>query len=221
MSTETWEAVRTIDLTGFEVEARDGAIGRVDGATSEVDVSYIVVDAALQRVLLPAGFVTDVDPKTRTVTLSCTMAEVRGAPRFEGQQGLAASYETALADHYGESETTDDVAEPTKQELYAEAQRLQVEGRSRMSKRELAEAIERAQGRGSGQDDAETASPIEVQAFLEGIAYPASKQDLLNSVRGRQANETVRTTIERLPDRRFDDPTDISRAIGEIYRPAG
>jgi hypothetical protein len=212
MSTETWEAIQTIDLTGFDVAARDGAIGRVDGATNEVDASYIVVDAALQRVLLPAGLITGVDPKARTVTLSCSMAEVRGAPRFDGQQGF-----TALDRQPVETEAAPRAGEPTKQELYEDARRFGVEGRSRMSKHELVEAIERAQGRGSGQDDPETASPIEVQAFLEGIDYPASKQTLLNSVRRRQPSEQVRTTIERLPDRRFEDPTDVSRAIGEIY----
>ena len=88
----------TTDLTGFEVEAGGETVGRIHNATNEVDVSFIVVDAALQRVLLPAGFISDVDAGHRKVTLSCTAAEVRGAPRFDEQHGLAAPASTELVD---------------------------------------------------------------------------------------------------------------------------
>src|SRR5688500_12632279 len=145
--------MRTTDLTGYDVEAGDEAVGRVHPATNEVDVSFIVVDAALQRVLLPAGFITEVDEKQRKVVLSCTAAEVRGAPRFaEQQQTLTA--EPVAAE-------PEDTADPTKDELYAEAGRLGVPGRSTMTKDELGDELGRLQ--------TEKASPIHVQAFLDGI----------------------------------------------------
>ena len=34
----------SVNLVGYEVEAADGGIGKVDGATNEVGSSYIVVD---------------------------------------------------------------------------------------------------------------------------------------------------------------------------------
>ena len=191
-----------IDLTGFEVAARDAPVGRVHAATSEVAESFIVVDAALQRVLLPAGLISEVDPDRQRVTLSCTAAEVRGAPRYDEQQSRVdtASEPTAVP--------PDEPAEPTRDELYAEAGRLAVTGRSTMTKEELGEELERLR--------TEKASPIQVQAFLDDIQYPAGKDDLLAEAEKHRAGAEVRATLERLPDRRFEGPTDVSRAIGEL-----
>jgi Protein of unknown function (DUF2795) len=192
-----------IDLTGFDVEAGGEQVGRVHPATSEVDETYIVVDAALQPVLLPAGLITAVDEKRRTVVLSCSAEEVRGAPRFEQQQpdlGPATEAEVVAE--------LEELPEPTRDELYTEAGRLGVPGRSTMTKDELGDELERLQ--------AAKASPVQVQAFLDGLDYPADKNDLLREVEMHRAGPEVRATIERLPDRRFEDPTDVSRAIGEL-----
>ena len=35
---------RGVDLIGFEIEATDGGIGKVDEATYDVSESYVVVD---------------------------------------------------------------------------------------------------------------------------------------------------------------------------------
>src|SRR5215210_420771 len=194
--------VRDIDLTGFAVEARDEPVGRVHTATNEVDEGFIVVDAALQRVLLSVGLITGVDEDRRRVTLSCTAAEVRGAPKYSEQQRRI---ESELVD---DDATIDEPAEPTKDELYAEAGRLGVPGRSAMTTDELGDELERLQ--------TEKATPIQVQTFLDGVQYPLDKGDLLKEVEKHRAGADVRATIERLPDRRFEDPTDVSRAIGEL-----
>ena len=39
--------IASIDITGFEVEALDGGIGKVDEATYEVGSSYLVIDTAV------------------------------------------------------------------------------------------------------------------------------------------------------------------------------
>ena len=195
-----------IDLTGFEVAARDEPVGRVHVATNEVDVSYIVVDAALRRVLLPAGLITEVDADRRRVVLSCTAAEVRGAPRYDEQQApAAADSETGFVHHDAASE---EPIELTKEDLYAEAGRLGVPGRSSMTKDELVGELDRLQ--------TEKASPIQVQAFLDGVEYPVDRADLLEQAEKHRAGPDVKATLERLPDRRFEDPTDISRAIAEL-----
>lgn len=201
------EDARATDLTGFEVEAGGEAVGRVHGATNDVDTSFIVVDAALQRVLLPAGLISDVDARRRKVTLSCTAAEVRGAPRFDEQQEVAAIPSTEPLEEPVADEETDG-AEATKEEVYAEAGRLDVRGRSTMTKDELSDELDRLQ--------TEKASPIQVQAFLDGLRYPADKGALLKEAEASRATAEVRATLERLPDRNFEDPTDISRAIGEL-----
>jgi hypothetical protein len=197
------ETPRAVDLTGFEVQARDEPVGRVHAATSEVEESFIVVDAALQRVLLPAGLITEVDADRRRVVLSCTAAEVRGAPRYDEQQRRV----EAESDEAG-APADEEPAEPTKDELYAEAGRLGIAGRSTMRKDELEAELERLQ--------TEKASPIQVQAFLDDVRYPADKDDLLAEAEKHRAGADVRATLARLPDRPFENPTDVSRAIGEL-----
>ena len=59
-------------------------------------------------------------------------------------------------------------------------------------------------------------SPIEIQKFLKGVDYPASKSDLLKNVEREGAVEDVRATLERLPDEEFESPADVSEALGKI-----
>ncbi len=54
---------------------------------------------------------------------------------------------------------------------------------------------------------------IEVQRFLGGVDYPAGKNELLERARTSGATEDVVSALERLPDRQFDDPTDVSEAL--------
>ena len=109
--------------------------------------------------------------------------------------------------------------ERTKEDLYREARRLGIEGRSKMNKQQLAQAISRrggSQRAGGGGQRAEKAHPVSVQTFLEGVNYPTRKGDLLREAKSQRAGEEVRATIERLPDRRFGDPTEVSEAIGNL-----
>ena len=64
--TEIWtfrdETLAAIDLDGFEVRARDGAIGKVVPATAGGDGGYLVVDPGVamplrRQLLIPAGLV--------------------------------------------------------------------------------------------------------------------------------------------------------------------
>ena len=116
-------------------------------------------------------------------------------------------------------ETTPHREGRTRDELYAEARRLGIEGRSKMKKAELARAIEEhrasrdAAGGSSGRTTAR-ANPIEVQAFLEAVDYPTRKADLVREAERQGAPEEVRATLERIRDAKFDAPTDVSKAIG-------
>jgi len=103
---------------------------------------------------------------------------------------------------------------PTRDELYAEAKQLGIEGRSKMNKAELARAVERARGK-SG-DGRAKANPIEVQRFLEGVDYPTRKADLVREAQRQGADEAVRKTLERIRDEKFDSPADVSEAIGRL-----
>ena len=100
---------------------------------------------------------------------------------------------------------------PTKAELYDEARRLGIEGRSKMNKGQLARAVGRRRGRSQAR-----ANPFDVQAFLQGAGYPTGKNQLLREAESQGADREVRSTLRRLPDRRFDSPTEVSEAIGTL-----
>ena len=124
---------------------------------------------------------------------------------------------------------------PTKEELYAQAKRLNIEGRSKMNKTQLARAVGRKRGgsatartarRGQTQSSRSRrtqagrsrskATPVEVQAFLDGVSYPTRKGALLREAERSGARREVRTTLQRLPEQRFGNPTEVSEAIGKL-----
>src|SRR5688500_6517966 len=77
----------TTDITGFEVEAVDGSIGKIDEATYEVGSSYTVVDTVPwifgKKVMLPAGVIQRVDEAEERVFVNCTKDEIKSAPEFD------------------------------------------------------------------------------------------------------------------------------------------
>ena len=91
-----------------------------------------------------------------------------------------------------------------------------------MNKAALARAVGRARGRSSGGRRSEgrrtstRANPVEVQRFLEGVGYPVRKRELVEQAKNRRAKREVRDTLDRLPDRQFGSPTEVSKAIGRL-----
>jgi hypothetical protein len=115
MANELWtypETVGRLDLTGFEVEASNGSIGKVDEATHEVGESYLVVDTGLwifgQKVLLPAGVVERVDRDQEKVYVDRTKDEIEKAPEFDKDNYRGDEYRSAVGGYYGSSETEED-----------------------------------------------------------------------------------------------------------------
>ncbi|HZO34506.1 MAG TPA: hypothetical protein VFB17_05460 [Gaiellaceae bacterium] len=95
----------TVDLTGFKVEARDGSIGKVDEATNDAGGSFIVVDTGPwifgKRVVIPAGFITNIDLDSETIDLGLTKDEIKNAPEFDKDRYLDQSYRSELGEYYG------------------------------------------------------------------------------------------------------------------------
>ena len=60
------------------------------------------------------------------------------------------------------------------------------------------------------------ANPIDVQKHLSGVEYPASKEDLVSHARDGDAPEEVLDTLQALPDRDYDGPTEMTKAVGEL-----
>jgi hypothetical protein len=59
-----------------------------------------------------------------------------------------------------------------------------------------------------------TVNPIQVQKYLSGMNYPASKQDLIDEAKQEGADENLLSTLERIQDETFETPADVSQAIG-------
>ena len=110
-SMEMWTYRDTIttptDVTGYEVEAVDGGIGKVDEATNEVGGSYIVVDTGPwifgKKVLLPAGVIDRVDHSEETVWVSRSKDEIKNAPEFDEQTYRSSTYRDEVGSYYGRS----------------------------------------------------------------------------------------------------------------------
>lgn len=140
-----------LDLTGYEVEATDGPIGKIDMATRDVGASYIVVDTGIwkargSRVVIPAGVIER--QGSGKVFLNRSRSDIENAPPFDGKGGFDAPERAMLdsyyrAHFYAQEPWEEHAEEPpmrSRDELYDEAKELGIEGRSQMSKSQLEHA---------------------------------------------------------------------------------
>jgi hypothetical protein len=102
--TDAWSG---IDLTGFGVEAIDGAIGKIDEATYDIGSSYIVVDTGPwifgKKVLVPAGVIDRVDRDDEKVYVDRTKDEIKDAPEFDQDTYTSDDYRSSLGGYYSRS----------------------------------------------------------------------------------------------------------------------
>ena len=93
------------DITGFEVEAIDGSIGKIDEATYEVGSSYVVVDTGPwifgKKVMLPAGVIQRVDEAEKLVFVNRTKDEIKNAPELDQSMMSDDAYRGRLGSYYG------------------------------------------------------------------------------------------------------------------------
>ena len=98
----TWNQ---IDLTGYSVEALDGPIGKIDQASSDVGLGFVVVDTGPwifgKKVMLPAGVLRDIDADAQTVFVNRTKEQIRNAPEFDEGARHDTTYRDNLAGYYG------------------------------------------------------------------------------------------------------------------------
>lgn len=59
-------------------------------------------------------------------------------------------------------------------------------------------------------------SPTNLQRFLRGADYPASKDDLIQIARENDAPDEILDMLEDMPDVDFEGPTDVQEAMGEV-----
>ena len=57
------------------------------------------------------------------------------------------------------------------------------------------------------------ANPIQIQKYLKGVDYPATREQLIENARNLGADESVCASLEQLPDEDFQTPAEVSQAF--------
>ena len=97
--------VPTVDVSGFDVEATDGHVGKIDEASSEAGGAYLVVDTGFwifgKKRVIPARAVKQVNTETETVYVDMTKDEIKGAPDFHDQWRESEDQREPYEGYYG------------------------------------------------------------------------------------------------------------------------
>jgi hypothetical protein len=98
------DMARGTELVGFDIEATDGGIGKIDEATYDVGASYLVVDTGPwilgKKVMLPAGVIQRVDLDSQTVFVDRTKDEIKNSPEFDKDMYRDEAYRSRLGSYY-------------------------------------------------------------------------------------------------------------------------
>jgi hypothetical protein len=98
---------KTDVVAGYDVEALDGSIGKVDEASFEAGSAYIVVDTGPwifgKKVMLPAGVVREVDHEDERVFVDRTKDQIKNAPEFDDSLVGDEEFRGRLGSYYGSS----------------------------------------------------------------------------------------------------------------------
>ena len=60
-----------------------------------------------------------------------------------------------------------------------------------------------------------SANPIQIQKYLSGIDYPASKDDIVATAEKEGADGEVLEALKNIPDGEYDAPTAVSSAVSD------
>jgi hypothetical protein len=94
------------DVSGYDVEATDGHIGKVDEATYEDSSSCLVVDTGFwifgKKRMIPAGVVRRVDAEAKKVFVNMTKQQIKDAPDYDADRHAAdeKGYHKEVGDYY-------------------------------------------------------------------------------------------------------------------------
>jgi hypothetical protein len=102
---ETVEPGLGADIVGYNVEALDGGIGKVDEATDEVGASSVVVDTGPwifgKKVVLPAGTIDRIDPQEERVYVNRTKDQIKDAPQLDEGMRMDDRHRDEVEGYYG------------------------------------------------------------------------------------------------------------------------
>jgi hypothetical protein len=97
-----------VAIAGYDVEAVDGSIGKVERTPSfSAGQQALAVDTGFwilgQRRLLPAGVVDRIDPTEQKVYVNLTKAQIKDAPDWNRKAWDKASQLSEVGDYYASS----------------------------------------------------------------------------------------------------------------------
>ncbi|MGM1064329.1 PRC-barrel domain containing protein [Saccharothrix sp. Mg75] len=99
-----------VGLLGYEVDAVDGRIGRIDEHNAELPADCLLVDTGTwltsHRVVLPVGAVAEVDHDAKQVRVDRTKKQVTDAPGYQPDDFDADDYRRRLGEYYTDSYRT-------------------------------------------------------------------------------------------------------------------
>jgi hypothetical protein len=56
---------------------------------------------------------------------------------------------------------------------------------------------------------------IQVQKALGGVSYPATRDQLVEHARGKNASKDMLDALQSIPDRQYDGPNEVSKAVAK------
>lgn len=94
-------------LIGYEVEATDGGIGKIDEDNAQIPADCIMVDTGPwifgRKVVLPVGTVARVDHDERKVYVDRTKEQIKDAPEYDPSDTDHEDYRRRTGDYYTEN----------------------------------------------------------------------------------------------------------------------
>lgn len=92
------------DLVGYDVEASDGNIGKIDESTAEAGRQHVVVDTGFwifgKKRLIPAGAIKQVNNDEKKVFVGLTKDQIKDAPDFDEARRNEADYRATHEQYY-------------------------------------------------------------------------------------------------------------------------
>ena len=92
-------------LVGYDVEATDGSIGKIDDKTLDAGPGTLIVDTGPwifgKKVMLPIGVIRSADHDEQKVFVNRTKDEIKNAPEFDESLIGDETYRSQLGTYYG------------------------------------------------------------------------------------------------------------------------
>jgi hypothetical protein len=97
------------NLAGYDVEATDGHIGKIDESTADADRQHVVVDTGFwifgKKRMIPAGSIKQINHDAQKVFVGLTKDQIKDAPDFDDTRRDESDYRSSHEQYYGPHQT--------------------------------------------------------------------------------------------------------------------